>query len=223
MAAQKLFLYWGSGSPPCWRVQLALEEKQLHDYGNKLLEFGKKEHKGEEVLKWNHRGQLPTLVVDDSFSINESLAIVEYLDRVYAKQGTHLTPDDPKDLAKVLQRKCEFLNLNNKSMEYIHYKMGFGGEGDNEEKSAKLLLAFLEELKIWDKYAAEADYIAGNKLSVADLVLFPDIAIAVRFGLDLATHAPNLSKYYDRMTKLPSVQKTWPPHWKDSAAPKKFF
>ena len=35
-----------------------LEEKGLQGYGNKLLSFSKKEHKGEEVLKLNPRGQV---------------------------------------------------------------------------------------------------------------------------------------------------------------------
>jgi len=56
--ASEMFLYWGSGSPPCWRPMLVLEEKGLSGYPNKLLSFEKKEHKSEEVLKWNPRGQV---------------------------------------------------------------------------------------------------------------------------------------------------------------------
>ena len=56
--ASNMFLYWGSGSVPCWRAMLVLEEKGLQGYGNKLLSFSKKEHKGEEVLKLNPRGQV---------------------------------------------------------------------------------------------------------------------------------------------------------------------
>ena len=56
--ASEMFLYWGSGSPPCWRAMLVLEEKGLSGYPNKLLSFEKKEHKSEEVLKWNPRGQV---------------------------------------------------------------------------------------------------------------------------------------------------------------------
>jgi len=37
---------------------LVLEEKGLSDYSGKLLSFEKKEHKSEEVLKWNPRGQV---------------------------------------------------------------------------------------------------------------------------------------------------------------------
>ena len=56
--ASNMFLYWGSGSVPCWRAMLVLEEKGLQGYGNKLLSFSQKEHKGEEVLKLNPRGQV---------------------------------------------------------------------------------------------------------------------------------------------------------------------
>ncbi len=56
--AKDIFLYWGSGSPPCWRVMLALEEKGLSGYGQQLLSFGKKEHKTEEILALNPRGQV---------------------------------------------------------------------------------------------------------------------------------------------------------------------
>lgn len=53
-----MMLYWGSGSPPCWRVQIALEEKNLQGYHHKLLSFDKGEQKSEEVMKLNPRGQV---------------------------------------------------------------------------------------------------------------------------------------------------------------------
>jgi len=89
----------------------------------------------------------------------------------------------------------------------------------DEEKAKKLVGVFFEELARWEKYASEADYIAGPTLTHADLILFPTIALTVRMGLDLQKHAPNLFNYYNRMVKRPSVEKTWPPHWKTSPNP----
>lgn len=219
--ASKIFLYWASGSPPCWKVMLALEEKGVK-YESKLLQFSKNEHKGEEVLKWNPRGQVPTMVFDDTYAINESSAICEYLEKQYGKQGNKLTPDSPAELAKMLQRKCELPNLESKGREIIVYKLFKIGTVDGQidpEKSKKLFDAFLEELKHWEKYAGESEYIAGSTLTLADLLVFPNIAIYIRMGLDLEKHAPNLFSYYNRMVKRPSVEKTWPPHWKTSPNP----
>ena len=56
--ARDIMLYWGSGSPPCWRAMLVLEEKGLQGYNKKLLSFEKKEHKSEEVTSINPRGQV---------------------------------------------------------------------------------------------------------------------------------------------------------------------
>ncbi len=55
--SQKIFLYWGSGSIPGWRLQLVLEEKKI-SYESKLLSFDKNEHKSDEILKLNPRGQV---------------------------------------------------------------------------------------------------------------------------------------------------------------------
>lgn len=55
--SNEIFLYYGSGSTPCWRVQIVLEEKNIK-YGQKLLSFDKKEHKNPEILELNPRGQV---------------------------------------------------------------------------------------------------------------------------------------------------------------------
>lgn len=56
--AEDMFLLWGSGSPPCWRVMIALEEKNLQGYQHKVLSFEKGEHKSKEVFDVNPRGQV---------------------------------------------------------------------------------------------------------------------------------------------------------------------
>jgi glutathione S-transferase len=76
--SEEIFLYWGSGSVPCWRVQIVLEEKGV-SYGSKMLSFEKQEHKNEDILKLNPRGQLPTIKVNES-SINDSIAASLYFE-----------------------------------------------------------------------------------------------------------------------------------------------
>ena len=59
MSNKNMFLYWGSGSSPCWKAMIVLAEKGLWEgVPNKLLEWSKMEHKSEEVLKLNPRGQV---------------------------------------------------------------------------------------------------------------------------------------------------------------------
>jgi len=77
-----LEIHWGSGSPNSWRVLLGAEMLKL-PYESKLLEFSKGQHKTPEFLALNPRGKVPVLR-DGDFVIYESLAILEYLDRLSA-------------------------------------------------------------------------------------------------------------------------------------------
>ena len=78
MSSEDFFLFWGSGSAPCWRPMIVLEEKGLGGYPNKLIEFSKQEHKGEDVKKLNPRGQVNllflriTLYAQSAFNCSKS-------------------------------------------------------------------------------------------------------------------------------------------------------
>ena len=58
------------------------------------------------------------------------------------------------------------------------------------------------------------DYLCGSKFTMADVFFYPLLAIIVRKGATLSAY-PALKKYYDTVTSLPPVKRTWPPHWND--------
>ena len=88
-----LTLYYGSGSPYAWRVNLALEHKAL-PYERLVLSFGQGDNKKPEYMQFNPRGKIPTLT-DGSFAIYESSAIMEYLEDAYPGRGIPLYPGNP--------------------------------------------------------------------------------------------------------------------------------
>ena len=93
-ADMAITLYYGSGSPYAWRVQLALEHKAL-PYERKMLSFADKDTRKPEFLALNPRHRVPT-ITDGDFTLYESNAIVEYLDDAYPAQGRPLFPGDAK-------------------------------------------------------------------------------------------------------------------------------
>ncbi|XP_035765578.1 glutathione S-transferase A-like [Neolamprologus brichardi] len=118
--AKDMTLLWGSGSPPCWRIMIALEEKNLQGYNQKLLSFEKGEHKSKEVMDINPRGQLPAFKCGD-VPVNESCAACFHLECKYKSQGTKLIPDCEAGLAQILQRVFEVNALVEKSSSVIYY------------------------------------------------------------------------------------------------------
>ncbi|CAI5690221.1 unnamed protein product [Oreochromis niloticus] len=123
--AKGMTLLWGSGSPPCWRVMIALEEKNLQGYNQKLLSLEKLEHKSKELLAINPRGQLPTFKHGDNV-LSESYAVCFYLESQFKSQGTKLIPDGPAEQALMYQRMFEGLTFYEKLNVGYLQKLGSG-------------------------------------------------------------------------------------------------
>uniref|UniRef100_A0A3Q4N383 Glutathione S-transferase rho n=1 Tax=Neolamprologus brichardi TaxID=32507 RepID=A0A3Q4N383_NEOBR len=116
--AKDMTLLWASGSHACWRVMIALEEKNLQGYNQKQLYFEKGEHKSKEVMEINPRGQLPAFKCGD-VPLNESCAACFHLECKYKSQGTKLIPDCEAGRAQILQRVFEVNALVEKSCKFV--------------------------------------------------------------------------------------------------------
>ncbi|XP_076862426.1 glutathione S-transferase rho [Brachyhypopomus gauderio] len=215
--AKDITLYWGSGSPPCWRVMIALEEKNLQGYNSRLLSFEKGEHKSQEVRDLNPRGQLPTFKHGDVV-VNESIGACMYLENRFKSQGTQLIPDAPAEQALVLQRVFETQSLQQAMRDAMFYEW-FTPEEERHESALKRHMENLtKELKMWEGYLQKmgtGSFLAGKNFSMADVACFPMIAFFPRFGLSEERY-PRLMEYYQLLKDRPSVKASWPPHWLDN-------
>ncbi|XP_069757148.1 glutathione S-transferase A-like isoform X4 [Narcine bancroftii] len=149
--AESMVLYWGSGSPPCWRVMIVLEEKQLQGYTQHRLSFENGKHKTPEVMKLNPRGQLPTFCHGDII-LNESFGVCLYLENQFNSQGTRLFPDSREEQGLTYQRMFEVLTLQEKIDAIVYY---FWKVPENERCDSALernKKALNVELKLWEGY-----------------------------------------------------------------------
>lgn len=214
--ANDITLLWGSGSPPCWRIMIALEEKNLQGYNQKLLSFEKGEHKSKEVMDINPRGQLPAFKCGDNI-INESCGACFFLESKYKSQGTKLIPDCDAEQALMLQRVFEVNTFGDKMGNVIYYnwKVPEGERHDSAIKRNKEALS--AEVKLWEGYLQKTSggFLAGKNFSLADVIVFPAIAYLYHFGLSEQRY-PKLTEYYKTLMNRPSIKATWPPTWKET-------
>ena len=215
-------LYWGSGSPFAWRVMLALEVKGL-PYESKLLEFSKGDHKSAAYLQINPRGKVPTLK-DGDFVINESLAIMSYLDRKYPNPPLFGKTAEETALIWRWLLECEayMVSAGQKVVRPIFFGKGL----ENVEEIQQAAQSVRGELKLVDQRLAAAQWLVGDNISAADLGIFPFIQLLVRaaskeaaqpFNLGvvpLEQHYPNIARWAKRIEALPNYQRSYPPHWK---------
>ncbi len=215
-------LYWGSGSPFAWRVMLTLEVKKLA-YESKLLEFSKGALKTPAYLKLNPRGKVPTLK-DGDFVLYESLAIMSYLDRKYPVPPLFGRTAEETGLIWRSLAECEsyLLPLGDKLVHPIFFGKGL----EKVEEIQQAAEALRQELKIIDERLAGSPWLVSDKISAADIGVFPSIQLLLRAAskeaaeplhlglLPLAQSFPNIAQWVQRIEALPNYQRTYPPHWR---------
>lgn len=209
-------LYYGSGSPFAWRVQLALEHKAL-SYDRRVLSFSAGDTRKPEFVALNPRHRVPT-IVDGDFVLYESNAIVEYLDEAFPGRGEPLFPGDARRRAHVRRLICEVDNYFDKAVDPVVdetiYKKA-------EERDAKRLAdgvrAVREEYALFER-ALLGEFLAGP-LSAADYAFYPLVAFLDRCALRFpafdaaALLPPALAAWKRRVEMLPYFALTIPPHW----------
>src|SRR5258705_8159129 len=175
-----------------YRVRIALNPKGLHP-----THLPHPLRKGEQCppayLAINPQGLVPTLVDDAGTVLTQSLAIIEWLDET--QPNPPLLPKDPLRRAKVrafaLAVACDIHPVQNLKVLARLRQLGVA-----EEKVAEWAawvnregLAACETL-----IAGEAGpFCFGDKPTIADLCLVPQLANARRFGVDVSAY-PRLLK-----------------------------
>jgi glutathione S-transferase len=211
-------LYYGSGSPYAWRVQLALEAKGIA-YDRKVLSFANQDTRKPEFVALNPRHRVPT-IVDGGFTLYESNAIVEYLDEQYKGHGTTLFPGDAKQRATVRRLISECDGYTTEAVDTVVERLLYvKPEERDEAKIEASRKAMADEFAFMARYLA-GDFLVGP-LSAADFALYPAIGFMYRCqqrvpSFDAASLVPPaLMAWKRRVEALPYFDKTIPPNWRE--------
>jgi glutathione S-transferase len=167
-----------------------------------------------EVQAIHPFGKIPAMRHGD-LTLCESKAIATYLDRSFP--GAKLIPDDPK-LAALTE---QWISLVNSVMDrtlvrtYLFaYIFPETADGKPDRKAIDAVVpALREQLQLLDKALAKTGFLAGDRLTLADLNLLPILYYVRQFpeGAAALAEAKHLAAYYDRLSARPSFQATTPP------------
>jgi len=216
-------IFWGSGSGPAWRVLLAAAIKKV-PYESKLLSFQKREHKSDEMLAINPRGKVPALR-DGDFKLYESIAILVYLDEKFPEPT--LFGKTAEEKAHTWCRVMEAESYLGPALSKVSRPLLFNQLPDKEAELKEGLSPMHEELARLEGQLADHDWLAGTRVSAADLVAFPILMALLRGAnkpiakdlnlglLPLESKYPRLAKWQSRIEAIDGYDKTYPPHWRD--------
>lgn len=206
----KLYSYFRSSAS--FRVRIALELKGL-SYDTvpvHLLKEGGQQLK-PEFRAVNPDGLVPALV-DGEHVLQQSLAIVEYLDEVHPEPrllpGTALDRAYVRGLAQEIA--CEIHPLNNlRVLKYLKHTVGVTDEVKDAWYRHWIELGFASLQANLERSGKAGRFCFGDTPTLADLCLVPQVFNAQRFNIDVARY-PAIAKIYENCMALPAFQKAEP-------------
>lgn len=193
------------------RVRMALAEKGLTDRVEFIqVDLPNGEHRQPEFLAKNPTGLVPLLELDDGTFISECTAITEYFDHLTGEPT--LTGKNPKERAVIhmMQRRVEANLLDAIAAYFFHATAALGpnanvGPGyqikEWGEKQKERAIAMMDEL---DQLLATQLYIAGDRVTVADITAVGGIAFGGFCQITIPETATHLKAWHDRMKQRPS-------------------
>lgn len=194
-------------SANCYKVRLALAHLGV-PFVLKDVDFLRGDTRTPEFLAMNPRGRVPVLQLADGTVLIESNAILMYLG-----EGTRLVPEDKVERARMMQWLFFEQNSHHPSIGEARFWMSLipGGRElkrdlvDEWMESAEGALARMEAQLVTQPF------IAGERLTLADIALYANTHLAHEADLDLALF-PAVKDWVDRVAALPGhVDMDWRP------------
>jgi maleylacetoacetate isomerase/maleylpyruvate isomerase len=202
----KLYSYWRSSA--AYRVRIALNYKQI-PYQQVTPNLAKQEQRSAGYLALNPQGLVPSLELDGAHAgeiISQSLAIIEYLEAV--KQQPSLFPVDPLARARVntmaLAIACDIHPMNNQRvLRYLKVELGQDDASVNQWYARWICDGFAA-VEAWaSEYSSDGRYLFGDAVSLADVLLVPQMYNARRFEVNLQAF-PTLLSVDKHLCSLPA-------------------
>lgn len=200
----KLYSYWRSSA--AYRVRIALNLKGLeHEIVPVSLAPGVSEHR-QDAYKAKNPQMLVPFLEDGEVAIGQSLAMLEYLEETYPTLS--LLPDEQAQRSQI-RAFCNMIAcdihpiLNLRILKYIKTEFSTDPATDWYPHWIHTGFQALEQL------ASGGPYIFGEKVSLADCCLVPQMYNARRFEVPLDDY-PKLVAAVDNCNELDAFRNAAP-------------
>ncbi|MGB0938419.1 MAG: maleylacetoacetate isomerase [Colwellia sp.] len=214
----KLYGYWRSSAAYRVRIALYLKNIAFEDISVHLVKGGGEQHNAS-YQRLNPNELVPTLI-DEDLVLHQSLAIIDYLEQLpSAKDGLNsFYPEPAKERAKVqafsLDIACEIHPLNNlRVQQYLSQKMACNDTNKSQWINHWISIGFKAIEQQLTQTAGQ--YCFGDKVTLADICLIPQVYNAKRFKVDM-TNYPYINKVVENCLILPAFIKALPENQKDA-------
>lgn len=180
-------------------IDLATEDIDIMGGANRQADY----------LQKNPAGQVPCLMLDDGSYLAEVTAICEYLDEV--SPGDSLIGATPEERAetRMWTRRVD-LNICEPLANGFRFSEGlplFKDRIVTVPEAAEGLKRIAQDRLSWlDKQLEGRTYVCGDRLTLADVLLYCFLAFGNQVGQPLNPDNGNVKAWFDRMAERPSAK-----------------
>jgi glutathione S-transferase len=199
-------LYDGLGPNPKV-VRMFMAEKGI-DIPKVTVDLRTGENRQAAHLKRNPSGQLPTLETDSGRCISEVTAICEYLEEKYPQKPLIGTTPEERAETRMWTRKVD-LNICEPMANGFRFGEGlqlFQSRIHTEPDAAPgLKRQAAANLRWLDKQLEGKSWIAGERFSLADVLLYSMMSFFTTMGQPLDPALKNVAAWFKRVKARPSA------------------
>ena len=187
------------------RVRIFAAEKGIA-LETRDLSIPAREHKAEEFLALNPRGQTPALQLDDGTVIAESVAICRYLEGLHPAPPLFGTSPKEQALIEMWDRRVEMILMTPVGAVWVHtHKFTERLPGRNAEWGESNRPRVDEALRFFDASLEGREFLASNSYSIADILLLTTVDFAGFIGIPMPEELTHLHAWHVRVSARPSA------------------
>ncbi|HZZ67392.1 MAG TPA: glutathione S-transferase [Phenylobacterium sp.] len=200
-------LYDAAVAPNPRRVRWVMAEKGIADIEVVTVSIPEGEHKQPAYLAKAGLPQLPMLEMDDGTAITESLAICRYLESRYPEPNLFGANPEETAVIEMWTRRAEMLvavpfmlgvRLSHPAFAALETPAPEVAEWNQKNG--------LAALKVLDRRLGESEFLAGDRLTIADIVACVGIDFARIARLRPPEELTHLGRWLTAMRERPAAQ-----------------
>lgn len=200
-------LYDAPFAPNPRRVRWTMAEKGIEDIEILPLDLLKGEHRRPAYLEKAGLANVPALELDDGTVVTESVAICRYLESRWPEPNLFGRTPEETAVVEMWLRRAELLAANPMMLWVRHTSPPLAAlETQDPAFAAAQQKAALRGLKVLDERLAGRDWLAADRITIADIIAF----IGVDFGRLIRFRPPedlaNLNRWAQAMRERPAAQ-----------------
>ena len=200
-----LFFNSPNPAPNPRRVRIFAAEKGI-ELPMRDLSIPAREHKSDEFVALNPRGQTPALQLDDDTVIAESVAICRYLEGLHPETPLFGTEPLEQAMIEMWSRRVEMILMPPVGAVWVHtHAFTAALPGRNLEWGEANRPRVGDAMRFFDAALDDREFLAADHYTIADILLLTTVDFAGFIGIAIPDDLASLRAWHTRVSARPSA------------------